>query len=488
MLNKESIKFNFLMNIILTMSSIIYPLITFRYVSRILLPEGTGKVSFATSFISYFTMVSQLGIPTYGIRACAKARDDYDELSRTVHELFFINIVMSAVAYIALLIVILKVPRFHEDRLLYYVMSFSILFNTIGMEWLYKGLEQYTYITVRSVIFKVIALIFLFLFVHQKGDYVIYGGISIFASSASYVLNFFHARKYIKTKWIGGYHLQQHLRAVLIFFAMSCATAIYVHLDAVMLGFMKSDEVVGYYDAAVKIRQVLLSIVTALGAVLLPRVSYYIQKGEKEAFKRVTNKAMNFVILLACPLTIYFILFAREGILFLSGPAYENSIMPMQVIMPTLVLVGITNILGIQVLVPLGREKVVLYSEIAGAVIDCIINALLIPSLGAVGAAIGTLLAEIAVMIVQCLSLRTDIPGIFREIHYYRIAVGIVLAVTLSVWIKALKFNSFMILAISATAFFGTYGLFLLVRQEPIVVETVKLVERICQKIKLIKK
>ena len=130
------------MNAILTMSSILFPLISFRYVSQILGPVGTGKVSFATSFITYFNMFAQLGIPTYGIRTCAKVRDDKTELSRTVHELLTINLFLSLIAYITLAVVLLTVPRFQEDRILYVIISSTIILNTIGVEWLYRGLEQ----------------------------------------------------------------------------------------------------------------------------------------------------------------------------------------------------------------------------------------------------------------------------------------------------------------------------------------------------------
>ena len=189
---QKSLKLNFIMNAILTMSQFIFPLITFPYVSRILLPEGTGKVSFATSVISYFAMFAQLGIPTYGIRACAKVRDNKEMLSRTVHELLFINLVMSFFAYGVFGICLLTVPKLRMEKTLFLIMSTTIFFNVIGVEWLYKGLEQYTYITVRSIIFKFIAIVAMFLMVHEQSDYVIYGGISILGSSASNIFNFFH--------------------------------------------------------------------------------------------------------------------------------------------------------------------------------------------------------------------------------------------------------------------------------------------------------
>lgn len=168
----SSVKKNFMMNIILTMSSFIFPLITFPYVSRILLPVGTGKVSFAVSLISYFNMFAQLGIPTYGICECAKVRDNRMELSRTAHELLLINASMSIISYVFFALAVLFIPKLREEYLLYIIVSFTIFFNAIGMEWLYKALEQYSYITIRSVLFKFIALVFMFMLIHEPGDYI----------------------------------------------------------------------------------------------------------------------------------------------------------------------------------------------------------------------------------------------------------------------------------------------------------------------------
>ena len=132
------------MNIVLTMSSFLFPLITFPYASRILLPEGMGKISFATSFISYFNIVAQLGIPVYGIRVCAQVRDNRDELSRTVRELFLINLVMDIITYLFFVCALFGVPRLRQAKPLFIIISLTIWFQTIGMEWLYKALEKYT--------------------------------------------------------------------------------------------------------------------------------------------------------------------------------------------------------------------------------------------------------------------------------------------------------------------------------------------------------
>jgi len=460
-----------LMNTILTMSSIIFPIITFPYISRILLPEGMGKVSFATSTIAYFSIFAQLGIPTYGVRACARVRNDKMELSRTVQEIMLINLVTCIIAYLLFLGALLVVPRLHEENLLMVVISSTIIFNAMGVEWMYRALEEYQYITMRSILFKLIALIAMFLFVHQKSDYLAYGAISILATSASNICNFVYMRKFIIFRPVGGYDLREHLRPIMIFFLMSVATVIYGHLDTIMLGFMKTDEVVGYYNAAVKIKGILVSVVTSVSAVLLPRASYYVDKGMIDEFYRSLKKTLNFILLVAPAMMLYFMIYAEEGVSFLSGDAYAQAVLPMQIIMPTLVFIGITNVLGIQMMIPLGMEKSVLYSEIAGAITNLVLNAILIPFYGVSGAAIGTLVAEGVVMIWQYHAARKVSKTLFKQIQCKKIMCALIAAVIASIWVKKLPLIPFLTLAVSAVCFFGVYGIILFIIKEKLMLE-----------------
>ena len=473
MIKQKSLKINFIMNSILTMSSFIFPLITFPYVSRILLPAGTGKVSFVTSIMSYFALVAQMGIPTYGVRYCAKIRDDKYKLSQAVQEIFLLNLLLTIISYGVFGLMLISIPSFWEEKALFIIMSSMMLFNVIGMEWLYKALEQYTYITIRSILFKFAALIATFIFIHEQQDYIAYGAITIFASSASSVYNFINARKIISWRPVGGYNFRRHLKPIFIFWGLTCAASVYVNLDIVMLGLMKTEVDVGYYNAAVKIKVILVSIVTSLGVVLLPRSSYYLEKNLKKEFYEITSKALNFVMLTAVPLMVYFMIFAEEGILFLSGDAYQGSILPMQVIMPALLFIGMSNITGMQILVPLGKESIVLYSEIVGAIIDLLLNILLIPALASTGAAIGTLAAEAAVWGVQVLYLKSDIGKMYHKIKFKAILGGIAAASFGSVWIKCLGLGDFLTLLLSAGLFFLLYGIVLLAAKEPFVNETV---------------
>lgn len=462
----KSVKFNFIMNFILTASNFIFPLITFPYVSRVLGASGTGKVSFAISVVSYFTMVAALGVPTYGIRAAAKARDDQEKLNRTTQEILIIHLFMMILVSIAYIMAILFVPRFQSDRILFLVVGVSILLDPLGVNWLYQGLEQYGYIAKRSIFLKFVGVILMFMFIHSPDDYVFYGVTSILASAGSNVLNFINLRKYVSLKPVGDYNIKQHLKPILMLFAQVVAVNIYTNLDNVMLGFMKTDLDVGLYAAAVKVKTILTSLVTSLGAVLLPRLSYYIMEGRKEEFQALIKKAYNFVIVIAFPLMLFTIFYAKDCLICLSGNEFIGATLAMQIIAPTIVLIGLSNLLGIQVLTPLNREKQLVYSVVAGAVADLILNMVFIPEMGAAGAALGTLVAEAVVLMVQILYLKDLFFKIAKQVQYGKIVLALILASVISIRCSNIVDMVFLKLLIAGMSFFGIYGLILLLTKE----------------------
>ena len=389
----HSVKYNFIMNAILTVAGIIFPLITFPYISRVLLVEGSGKVAFATSVVTYFTMFASLGIPTYGVRACAIVRDNKEKLSKTVQELLIISGGTTLLTYIVFGISLFVIPEFAQERTLLLIVGLGIGLNTIGVQWLYNALEQYSYITTCSILFKVIGMILMFLLVKESSDYQIYGGVYVIASFGSYVLNFICLRKFVTFQKTGTYQFKQHLKHIMVFFAMSAGASIYLNLDVVMLRFLQSNEAVGYYNAGIKVKTVLVTCVTSLGTVLLPRLSYYIETADKKAFQLMVGKAFRFVFVAASAVTVYFSIFARESILLLSGEAFLPAVGPMMILMPTVLLIGLSNVTGIQILTPNGREREVMYSIWGGAILDFVLNLIVIPKFSANVADLSTLLS-----------------------------------------------------------------------------------------------
>ena len=282
-----SLKKNAFLNTIKTLMSLVFPLITFPYASRILLPEGLGKVNFALSIISYFAIISSLGIENYGIREASKLRDDKIKFSQFCKEIFLINMISTVVAYILLFVAIAFVAKFQKYKILLYVTSATILFTTLGMNWLYSAMEDYLYITIRSIVFQILCLVLLFLLVKTKDDYVKYATISVISNVGSNILNFIHSRKYITIKTGLAFQIKKHIKPIFVLFAMAIAVKVYTVLDSTMLGFMKGDFEVGIYTAATKINKIVLSLVIAVTTVMLPRLSYYAKDEDKTKFVKL---------------------------------------------------------------------------------------------------------------------------------------------------------------------------------------------------------
>ena len=472
----KSIKENFIWNTILKVSTILFPLIVFPYVSRTIGADGMGKVSFATSVIVYFSIVAQLGVPTYGIRSIAQVANDKIECSKRAQEILIINIITTSVAYLFFALSIIIVKRFQTDTILLLITSLEMGFNTIGMVWLFSGLEHYSFITKRSLAFKLISLVLIILLVKKPEDYVVYGIILVFSNVGSNIINLIYSRKFITYKKSGKYDFKRHIKPIITFFSMSVATTVYTSLDTVMLGFITDDYQVGYYNAAIKIRSVLLGVVNSLATVLLPRSSYYVKEHKIKEFIEISQKAFSFIAVIGFPLWIYFSVFSRECVLLLSGDSFLPAITPMFLIMPTVFICGISNLTAIQMLVSLNKEAVVLKSQIIGAIIDFALNFIFIPYYGASAAAAATMIAEFVIMIIQIKALHKENIFISKKTAFIKVISATFVAVFSSIVVKTLVNSTFWRLAISACLFFSVYCTVLLLLRESTIVYITKYV------------
>lgn len=469
---KNSIKTNFLMNTLLTVLSMIVPFITFPYVSRILLPEGIGKVSFATSIVTYFSLVIQLGIPTYGIKAVACTRDDNEKLSKVVKSLMIINLCMCIIVYGLFLILLFCIPKFIINRPLYLILSITLISDTLGVEWLYKGLEKYKYITVRSLIFKFIAMCCIFMFIKTEAHYLRYAFFTVLATVGSNICNFVSLRKNVVNIKIKKSDILIHIRPIFLLFAMSVATTVYTNMDNVMIGIIHSDVEVGYYSTAVSLRKALLMLVTSLGAVMLPRTSYYIQHNLMNEFNQLSAKAMHFVTLTALPVMIFAIIVSDIGIKIYAGESFLLAAAALRYIAPTILLVGWSNITGIQMLIPLDKEYVVVVSVVAGAIVDFVLNLLWIPSFSFYGAACATTIAEVVVLGIQLIALgKAQVRRLFRQKWELYLVSNIIPGVVCVVLINTLDIAKFPLLILLFLTYFGLYSLLMFFGKDDIVHE-----------------
>lgn len=471
----HSIKFNFVMNLILKCSGALLSVISYSFAFQVLGAESAGKVAFANSSASLFIMVAALGIPTYGIRECAQVRDDRGRLGSTVRELLSLQILMTVFSAFVLFVTVQYVPRFQRETCLFMIQGCVLLANGFNLEWMYEGLEQYAYITFRSVFTKALTVLLILLLIHNPSDYMTYAALLALDTVLLTLTNLLSAGRFITWKSSKKASGKKHWRLVLIFFAQTAAITVYTNLDSVMLGFLQNDDCVGIYDAAVKVKLVLSYFVTSLSAVLLPRLSYYVSKKRDKEFRQHLTDSLEFLLIAGMCIAVFAVLAAPEIIEFLFGEAYASSAEVLRVLALAIPLIGMSTLVGQQILVPTGKEKAAMYSYFAGAVTDVVLNALLIPRLGAVGAAVGTLAAEVAVLAVQIFAARETVASILK-LSRLGSAVAVAAISGAGLWIvrSTVHVSVLKQLILDGVVYFGLAAYVLMVTKKSLIMRWVK--------------
>lgn len=448
----RSLKINSIINIVKTLLGIIFPLITFPYASRVLGVENIGKVNYANSIVSYFVLFAGLGITTYATREGAKIRDDSVKLNKLCSEMFIINSISTIIASIGVVILsMLPVLRDYRDLILLF--GTTLIFNLIGINWLFNIFEDYLYITIRTLIFQIISLILLFVLVRNREDYIFYAAITVFSNVGANVYNMFYGKRYIKLFSSKYYEIKKHMKPIMIIFGMSVASAIYLNMDTTMIGAINGNKEVGLYTAAVKINRIVCTLITSACTVLIPRLSYYLEKNRKEEFKQLIFKSTNYILLLTIPSAVGLSILSEEIICLFSGKEFIDAIVTMKILSPNIILSVTNGFLAYQIFMPLGKEKEVLYATISGAIINGIFNMLLIPAYGARGAAVATILAELTVFIVCRIYMCKFYKGekLFTEIWKYIIGSVAILIVGINIRKLGLSMTANVMLCIIAS-------------------------------------
>lgn len=463
---QKSVTVNLIANGIKTLMSVLFPLITFPYASRVLGTSGIGKVNYASSIISYFSMFAALGISTYAVREGARIRDDKEKFSKFAKEMLNINLCTTALSYIALLI-FLSLPILESYKPLLVICSAGIVFTTIGMEWLFIIKEEYAYITKRAVLFQFISLFLLFLLVRSKDDYLWYAALTVISSGGSAVLNLWHSRKLVNWKQKGIMEYKKHLKPILLIFGTSVASSIYMNMDTTMLGAMKGDDATGIYTAAVKINSVVSTLIGVISSTILPRVSYYIGNGLKREYEKLMKASMDILFMIAMPAAIGMICTSDILILLFSGKEFLAGSLAAKILSAKVVIGAVNRILAYQICIPYKRDKEVLISTAGGAVFNLFANAMLIPRFGVEGASVATFFSEAIVFIV--LTYYSSRFFVTRKL-YTRAPLYLIA----SVWFFAVRYamnhifdSTLMVLAGTVLVCAGGYFVLLILFRDP---------------------
>ncbi len=407
---KKSIKKNTFFSVLKTGSSILFPLITFPYISRVLLTENVGKINFGLSVVSYFSLIASLGISTYAIRECSAVRDDKQKLSGISSQIFSINIITTIIAYVALALTLIFYHKLENYRFLIVIQSLSIIGTTLGADWLNSAMEDFRYITIRTVAFQFISLTLMFIFVHKPEDYLKYAVVSLISSVGASVANIMYRRRYCRVSFTFNIDWKRHITPIVYLFVMLLAQTIFSSVDATMLGLMHGDYEVGIYSTAHKILNIINQVVGSLLWVIMPRMSYYFASGDYTEVNKLLGKILNFNLTLGLPCAVGTILLAKEAILVIAGEAYVDSTFVLQIMMIGFVfsLLG-GNFLGNAVLLPSKREKDFMIICCICAVINVITNYFLIPFWGPVAAAVTTTLCSLIILILSLFKVDKNI-------------------------------------------------------------------------------
>lgn len=395
---KKSLVNNALFNISYRMLNVVFPLITSMYVSRVLLSSGIGKVAYAQNIVQYFIIIASLGIPAYGAREIAKARDSKNEYSKVFLELFIINAISTFACLSVYYTFIFMNPAFYATRTLNCVVGIVLALNFFNIDWFYQGQEEYKYIALRSFVIKIISLILIFILVRSQSDYILYATIQSIATAGNYVFNFLHLKRFV-CKPIGKLDLRRHMKPVMILLASTIAVELYTLLDTTMLGSLCTDSVVGNYTNSVKLVKMITTFISAISAVLLPRLSYYYGRGEKALFDQVVSTSTKMMIWLTVPCSVGLFMVSDRLITLFFGLDFTSAISITKILCVLIFAISLNNLFGTQILVTVGKEKWLLVSVVAGAITNLILNMTLIPRIQANGAAIASAVSEIVVLI-----------------------------------------------------------------------------------------
>lgn len=381
---------------------------SFSYASRIIGPEGYGKVQFIVGFAQYFIIFAAFGIPILGVREIAKVKHDKQRLNKLFSELFILNIITSLVIASIYLGVIFSFDWFTEDINLYIIAGLFLLFSFSILEWFFTGMEQMHYLSIRSIIVKSIALIVLITFVKTEKDLITYFLIVIFSLIGNNLWNVIRLHKLVSIQF-KNLNLKQHIPVLFTLFGTSLSISIYTVVDTILLGFLADEAAVGYYTASVRINKIMIPLIIALGTVLIPRITQALQQNNNRAIEQLSNQSLAFISILGIPIAFGLFLFAEEFLLSFSGDKFIMAATTMKIIAPLIILIGLGHLFGFQLLIPAGLQKKYFTATVWGMLASIILNVILIPLIKDKGTAIATLSGEIIVTSISFYFVMTKI-------------------------------------------------------------------------------
>ena len=470
--NKKLIGINAILNTIRTFVTIAFPLITYPYVTRILNVNNLGKYNFSSSIVSYFLLLSGLGISTYAVREGAKYRGNKDAMSKFCSEMLVINIISTIVSYILLLCVLVLIPKLIEYRIVIIIISIGIGLTTIGCDWIFTIYEDFLYITVRSIFFQIIALICMFIFVQDEKDLYQYAFIVLISNYVPYLFNAITIHKYIRFVKVSLAECKKHLRPILILFANSAMTTIYVSSDTIILGFLTNDYYTGIYSVSVKIYSVVKQLLAAIIIVSVPSLSLMYSTNKKK-FDCLASEIFNMLLLIILPAMTGVIMLSKEIVDIIAGNNFYTASVSQKLLGIALIFSLIAWFYTSCVLVPAKKENKVLCATIVAAIANIILNFILIPIFQERAAAFTTIIAEMISMLMCIFWGKKEVNIKILKRDLFSVCLGCVFIILICKAVISILNSAFLTIIFSVFMCIAAYGIILLVMKNSILMKIV---------------
>lgn len=408
-MKESNIGKNTIFNILKTMSSVIFPLITIPYISRVLHADNVGKINFGNSIVSYISLIASLGVTTYAIRECSRVRENKKELENAASQIISINIFSTVLAYIVLFCLLFFGKSLSGYAILIITQSVIIIFTTLGADWINSAMEDFKYLAIRTFVVQFISLIAMFLFVHKPEDYLKYALISVMAQSGANVINILYRRKFCTIRFTVHIDWKRHLPPIMLLFTMILAQQIFVNLDITMIGIMKGDFEVGLYSTATKIYLMVNQVIASIAWVVMPKLSYLFYEKNYKEINNVLRYTANIICVLGIPVAVGLAVLAPEILVVVAGTEYIGATTALRILAVSLVLSLISGFIGNIILLPSGRERICLISCIISAIVNFILNIIFIPKYGMNAAAVSTTISQAITLIVSAFYIEKQI-------------------------------------------------------------------------------
>lgn len=448
---------NYFYNLLYQILVLIVPLVTTPYVSRVLGARGVGTFSYTNSIVQYFILFGCVGLNLYGQREVAYVQHEQTKRNRVFWELVILRIITVS---ISLLVYLCSLASHGTYAFIFLIMSLDVLASMVDISWFFQGIEDFKKIVVRNFVVKITGVLLIFLFVKSSNDLYLY----VICQSVTLLLGNFSMWAYVP-KLVGkveikNLDIKKHVKPTLVLFLPQIATSVYTVLDKTMIGLLTGiEEEVAYYEQGQKIVKIALTLVTSLGTVMLPRIANLFKQNQLEQVRKYLLKSFRFVFFLSFPMMFGLMSISYNLVPWFFGTGYDKVVPNMMVIAPILVIIALSNIMGTQYLLPIGRQREYTLSVVSGCVVNFSMNLLLIPRFSSIGAAIATVIAESSVTGVQiyCIRKEFNFGQIVRKNIHYIISAFIMFAVTYSLarYLSPSIINTFLCVIVGVGVYLG---------------------------------